>query len=232
MTLAFMVQFFYPQTMKFLLPVLIAVSLLFACAPAPETPGNIPIPTLLPSETPLPTPIAGVLPDQCNLPPVVVPTLPAVIPAYAELDESAGLHVTGVMQEIDPQAYRLKINGKVDFPLSLTLDDLRCMPKVTETRTIVCPGVFEDVATFSGVPLMYVLGTAGIQESASKVVLVSADGYEVAITLADSPLDLSFLAYELDGKPLPPLHGFPLRMVAPTMPGANWVKWLVEINVE
>jgi sulfite oxidase len=42
----------------------------------------------------------------------------------------------------------------------------------------------------------------------------------------------NFLAYELEGKPLPVLHGFPLRAIFPTKDGNSWVKWLVEINVQ
>jgi DMSO/TMAO reductase YedYZ molybdopterin-dependent catalytic subunit len=42
----------------------------------------------------------------------------------------------------------------------------------------------------------------------------------------------NFLAYELEGKPLPVLHGFPLRAVFPGLEGNKWAKWVVGIEVE
>jgi DMSO/TMAO reductase YedYZ molybdopterin-dependent catalytic subunit len=49
--------------------------------------------------------------------------------------------------------------------------------------------------------------------------------------LGDASNEENFLAYELSGKPLPILHGFPLRAVFPSMLGSHWVKWLVEIQI-
>jgi DMSO/TMAO reductase YedYZ molybdopterin-dependent catalytic subunit len=87
------------------------------------------------------------------------------------------------------------------------------------------------VATWSGVPIRYILGLASVQNGAQEIKLISADGYEVKIPLGDASNEENFLAYELSGKPLPILHGFPLRAVFPSMQGNNWVKWLVEIQI-
>ena len=91
------------------------------------------------------------------LTPIVVPTPPAEVPGYAQLDESSGLHVTGKVQVVDLPSYRLKVTGKVDRPLELTYDDLRCMPKKLVPCTLVCPGFFEDTGTWSGASLKQVL---------------------------------------------------------------------------
>lgn len=223
--------------MKCLFALFLLLLTLSACSPPidPETtilPTGVPTATAMPSSTLLPTAAAGATPQDCGLLPVNVPTLPAVIPPANELDETTGLHVTGKAQEIDVQSYRLVISGKVKFPLKLTYDTLRCMPKVTVTPTLICVGVFEDVATWSGVPLKYVLELAGIQEDATRINLVSADGYKVGLLVEEVLNKPVFLAYEWEGQPLPILHGFPVRLVAPGMYGSNWVKWLVEIIVE
>ncbi len=168
----------------------------------------------------------------CALEPVIAPTLPAKIPHSNELDETTGLHMTGQVQVIDLAGYRLKVGGKVDRPLSLTYDELRCMPKVTARPLLVCPGVFDDSATWSGVPIKNVLERAGVQAGASKVTLKSADGFEVSISMADALDPDNYLAYEWEGQPLPILHGFPLRAVFPGIAGGRWIKWLVEISVE
>jgi DMSO/TMAO reductase YedYZ molybdopterin-dependent catalytic subunit len=163
--------------------------------------------------------------------PITVPTLPAVIPGYTEVDPSTGLHVTGTPVEVDPATWRLAVTGLVDHPLSLTYDELRCLPKVRATPVLDCPGYFQDVATWAGVPLQEILEEAGALEGATGVRLVAADGYTFDVELTPETLQTAFLAYELNGETLPVLHGFPVRFVWPGHEGWNWVKWLVGIEV-
>jgi DMSO/TMAO reductase YedYZ molybdopterin-dependent catalytic subunit len=139
--------------------------------------------------------------------------------------------MTGRVQEIDLQRYRLEVTGKVDHPLSLTYDDLRCMPRIETRSTLVCPGFFEDVATWSGASLEYVLELAGVQAGATGIQLTSADGYSTSLPVETAHSGDSFLAYEWEGQPLPILHGFPVRAVFPNLDGNKWVKWLVKIEV-
>jgi DMSO/TMAO reductase YedYZ molybdopterin-dependent catalytic subunit len=61
--------------------------------------------------------------------------------------------------------------------------------------------------------------------------LISADEYEMSISLKEAYSGSGFLAYEWEGKPLPLLHGFPLRAVFPGLGGSYWVKWLIKIEV-
>jgi len=164
--------------------------------------------------------------------PLVVPTLPAEIPAYGSVDPATGLHMTGTPVVIDVKTYRLKIDGKVDHPLELTYDDLRLMPRVTASPTLVCPGVFEDHAAWSGVPLKTLLEKAGVQPGATKIQMKAADGHYGYLRLDQALKSENFLAYELGGQPLPVLHGFPLRAVLPGQTGTLWVKWLLEIVVQ
>ena len=168
----------------------------------------------------------------CALTPVIPPTPPAEVPGYTQLDESTGLHVTGTMQVIDVQAYRLGVTGKVDRPLSLTYDDLRCMPKLAEQATLVCPGFFQDEGTWAGVSLKTVLDLAGMQPGATELKLVSADGYATTVAVKNVLAEDNLIAYEWEGNPLPVLHGFPARAVFPALDGNAWVKWLVEIEVK
>ena len=168
----------------------------------------------------------------CNLDPVVVPTMPSVIPPEFELDKSTNLHLTGDPQVIDVEQYRLAITGKVDEPLLLTYDDLRCMPKISTLATLNCPYTFIDTAEWSGVRLADLLKRAGLQDGAANIVLISADGWEAKIDVKDALLPENFLAYEWKGEPLPIMHGFPLRAVFPEMDGSRWVKWLVGVRVE
>ena len=212
--------------MKKIIIGLFILIVLAACSSSPaQIAQAIPTPTQSPSFS------SSVL-ATCQPEPYTVPTLPAKIPGYNELDESIGLHVTGAYQVIDPVAYRLKVSGNVNNPLDLTYDQIRCLPKVTNKLTLICPGVFEDVATWTGVTLKTILDLAGVQAGANDLVLVSADGYQVEVTLLEALQQESLLAYGVNGQILPILHGFPVRAVFPDMPGAKWIKWLVEIQVK
>jgi DMSO/TMAO reductase YedYZ molybdopterin-dependent catalytic subunit len=169
--------------------------------------------------------------SSCHPTPIVAPTLPAVIPQYLELDPATGLHITGEYRVIDPSSWRLKVSGKVDHPLSLAYDDLRCLPKKTASMTIVCRGFFEDTANFSGVLLADILDLAGVQADADTLVLKGADDYSSEVPLESARSQDNLIAYEWEGQPLPILHGFPARALFPHMPGSASVKWLLEIEV-
>ena len=190
-------------------------------------------PTPAPQTAASQTAIPEALPPLCDLPALVVPTLPAVIPGYTQLDESIGLHVTGHYQVVDVQSYRLKISGLVATPLELSYDELRCMPRTTVNALLICYGVFEDEADWTGVSLRHVLDQAGgMLPGAEKIVLISADGYRTSVGWKEGLINRNLLAYEVNDEVLPILHGFPLRAVILSEFGEKWVKWLVEIRVE
>jgi sulfite dehydrogenase len=97
---------------------------------------------------------------------------------------------------------------------------------------LICPGVFVDNASWTGVPLKAILDIAGVQAGAEELVLVSEDGFRTTLPLKDALERDSLLAYEVNGQVLPILHGFPIRAVFPDMEGNKWIKWLVEIQVK
>jgi DMSO/TMAO reductase YedYZ molybdopterin-dependent catalytic subunit len=194
---------------------------LAACAAAP-TPVPLP-PTAIPVAAPKPT--------LCALPVVIAPT-PSVNPGYTNLDADTGLHVTGQAQTIDLATYRLKVSGRVNNPLELTYDELRCLPKLNCRCTITCPGFFVDTTDWVGASLAGVLKLADVQRDAQTIEIIGADGYSTSITLDEALADDNFLAYEWAGKPVPVLHGFPIRAVFPRLTGGNWVKWVIEIRVK
>ncbi len=168
----------------------------------------------------------------CPLSPIVVPTLPDKIPGYTELDPETQLHVTGTPQVVALESYTLEITGKVSHSLKLKYDDLRCMPKIESRPTLICPGFFRDTATWGGASLKYVLELAGVQEGATRIRLVSADGYNALVPMEKALSGNNFLAYELENEPIPILHGFPVRAIFTELGGSKWVKWLVGIEVE
>ena len=171
-------------------------------------------------------------PASCVLPPVVVPTPLLRAPEYLELDTTTNLHMTGIMQKIDVGSYRLEVRGMVDNPL-IGYDDLRCLPKKPVTSRLICPGFFEDTATWAGAPLDLVLEMAKVQPGATEIRLFSADKYAATLPLKDIQVGNEYiLAYEWEGQPLPIAHGFPVRAVLPGQVGGRWLKWLVALEVQ
>jgi DMSO/TMAO reductase YedYZ molybdopterin-dependent catalytic subunit len=153
-------------------------------------------------------------------------------PASLYLQLVDGLHVTGTPVEVDAESFRLRIEGAVERPLALSLEQIRALPAVREEITLVCPGFFTDRGVWTGVPVRDLLAMAGVRPGAAKVVFTSlSQGYTSRLSLEDLERDGVLVAYEFEGKPFPVVHGFPLRLTAKDHQGNVWVKWLGEIRV-
>lgn len=94
-------------------------------------------------------------------------------------------------------------------------------------------------ARWTGTPLAPPLREAGLPASAVDVVFTGADhgiergveqDYQCSLSVADALSDDVLLAYEMNDAPLPPQHGYPLRLVVPGWYGMAHVKWLVGIT--
>ena len=159
--------------------------------------------------------------------------------------------------DVDPQSWRLRIGGRVREPLELSLEELGEMRTTTLTATMECAGnaraqlvprpisqpwLGEAVgtATWSGVPVRDLLGAAGIGADAVEVVFTGLDrglesgvaqAYARSLTVEDAFADGVLLATGMNGVPLLPQHGFPLRLVVPGWYGMTNVKWLSHIEV-
>jgi sulfane dehydrogenase subunit SoxC len=171
-----------------------------------------------------------------------------------------GLHYLLVHYDIpgvDPATWRLVVEGHVDRPLSLSLEDLKALPPATRVATMECAGngraalsprpvsqpwLLEAVGTgeWRGVSLRQVLDNAGLRAGAVDVVFTGIDrgveggveqSYARSLPVAEVLRDEPILAYELNGAALPPQHGYPLRLVVPGWYGMTNVKWLERISV-
>lgn len=168
----------------------------------------------------------------------------------------------GDVPSVDPASYRLAVDGLVDSPLNLTLDELReRFARVEVTATLQCAGnrrleliALEPVpgelpwgeeaistAVWSGVRLRDLLAAAGVSDGAAHVAFQGLDPVERqgrifdfggSIPLGKALSPEVLLADSLNGAPLPSTHGFPLRVVAPGYIGARSVKWLQRISVQ
>jgi len=154
--------------------------------------------------------------------------------------------------EIDAAAWQLEVGGLVNEPMTLTLDDIKALPRQEVTFTLECSGnsglPFFDAgignAVWAGTPLAALLDSAGIAEGGREVVFFGADTGEETIreqavtqnfarsmSLADAMNPENLLVYEMNGEALPAANGFPLRLIAPGWFGIANVKWLTRIEV-
>jgi DMSO/TMAO reductase YedYZ molybdopterin-dependent catalytic subunit len=157
---------------------------------------------------------------------------------------------------VDAAEYTLTVGGHVRKPLRLTLDDLTSRPSTTLAVTLECAGngrarlsprpmsqpwLAEAVgnAEWTGTPLAPILEEAGVRPGAVDVVFTGLDRgvqggveqwYERSLSVADASRPEVLLAYAVNGRPLPPQHGFPLRLLVPGWYGMTHVKWLRSIT--
>ena len=143
----------------------------------------------------------------------------------------------GADPAIDAQGWNLGVGGMVDRPLKLTLSDLRGLPSTTQYVTMECisnsvGGELMSTGSFTGVSLSNLLAMASPQTAGTWAAFKARDGYTESLPLAlinGAPEIL--VAYQLDGGPLPMLHGFPARMLIPGHYGMKGPKWLDSITV-
>jgi len=138
--------------------------------------------------------------------------------------------------DVDARRWRLEVSGLVERPLRLSLDELRALPSYSRPHTFECisnpvGGDLIGNAVWKGVRFRDLLERARPRPQARKVVFRCADGYHTAVPLEDLMDPESFLAYEMNGEPLPKAHGFPARAVIPGLFGMKNPKWVTRIEL-
>jgi sulfite oxidase len=168
----------------------------------------------------------------------------------------------GDVPRLVEREHRLRVGGRVAAPLDLAMAELReRFPRRTVTAVMQCagnrrgdmrqvrpvsgdpwaPGAIGN-AEWTGAPLADVLRAAGAATDAGlHVALAACDDceaegerfrYAVSIPMPKAVSPEVLLAYEMNGEPLAPEHGFPLRAVVPGFAGVRSAKWLAGITVQ
>jgi sulfite oxidase len=168
----------------------------------------------------------------------------------------------GAVPDVDPARYRLKVTGMVAQSLSLSLGEIRsAFPKASVTAVLQCAGnrradllgiapIPGEVpwgagaignARWAGVALRELLLAARPDPDAAHVAFTGFDeverlgrrfGFGGSVPIEKATSGEVLLAYEMNGEPLAPVHGYPLRVIVPGFIGARSVKWLSEITVQ
>ena len=165
-------------------------------------------------------------------------------------------HLAGLPLDIDPDKFAVEIKGKVDKPAKLSLAEIRKMPAVEIVAVNQCSGNSRGFfiprvaggqsgngamgnARWKGVSLKAVLDRAGVQAGAKQAVFGGMDGpvsdrtpdFAKALDIDHARDGEVMLAYSMNGRDLPFLNGFPLRLVVPGYYGTYWVKHINEITI-
>lgn len=160
-------------------------------------------------------------------------------------------------EQLSDENWQLRVTGLVDRPLTFTLQELKQFETITITAVVQCsgngrasyrpkvPGVQWERgavgnARWTGVRLRDVLAKAGLQTNGCHVQFQGADrpvAATVPLFVRSIPLEKALhpdtiLAYEMNGRPLPLLHGAPLRVVTPGWMADSCIKWLTDITVQ
>jgi sulfane dehydrogenase subunit SoxC len=151
-----------------------------------------------------------------------------------------------IVPEIDPKEHRLMIHGMVDRPLIFTMDELKRLPYVSRFHFIECAGNrakashktvqethgMTSCAEWTGVLLSVLLKEAGVQSGAKFIVAEGAEEIKGASTIPlGKAMDDCLVAYGMNGEPIRPQQGFPLRLMVPGFEGIYHTKYLRRIKV-
>jgi DMSO/TMAO reductase YedYZ molybdopterin-dependent catalytic subunit len=156
---------------------------------------------------------------------------------------------------LDGSTWTLSIDGEVTTAITLSLDEIRKLPPLTLTNTLECAGngrAFFDppvagiqwtkgavgTARWTGVRMADILKRAGLKGTGRFVLMNGGDrplgtmpDYVRQLPMEKALHPDTIVAYDMNGQPLLPLHGFPLRVIVPGWEGAYSVKWLANLRV-
>ena len=149
---------------------------------------------------------------------------------YARVKEFLIRSIEGT-KNVDLKTWRLKIEGLVDKPISLSFDEIKVLPQKIETKNFICvEGWGLDNQKWEGVHLKEIFSKVKISPKAKFITFHAVGGqYKDSLSIEEALEPDTMLAYKLNGKNLSPDHGFPLRLIIPRMYAYKGVKWVERI---
>lgn len=152
-------------------------------------------------------------------------------PASAIEPNALIVNTFGITPEIDPEAFRLTIDGEVNNPLSLSLKDIRQMPLTSMTIRHVCVEGWAVIVQWGGVRLRDLVSLAQPKANVGYVYFKSADGYYESWDIASALHPQTLMAYQKNSQPLTIDNGAPLRLASPIKLGYKQSKWVTRITL-
>jgi DMSO/TMAO reductase YedYZ molybdopterin-dependent catalytic subunit len=165
-------------------------------------------------------------------------TAPKPIPASVPVTDISKLYEKSF--RLVPKAdqlsdFTLTIDGLVESPLTLTIQDLRALPSIESMRVLQCignpvGGSLVGNLNWQGTLLAPLLARAKIKPTATHALFKAADGYTTSVELKWITQEDSLLVYGANGADLPIEHGHPLRLLMRGLYGQKMPKWITNIT--
>lgn len=133
--------------------------------------------------------------------------------------------------EIDPVKFRLKIDGEVDQPKQLSINDIEQFPLNSMVIRHVCVEGWAAIVQWGGVRLRDLIALAQPRSNARYVYFKSADGYYESWDIASALHPQTLMVYQKNGQPLSVGNGAPLRLASPIKLGYKLSKWVTQITL-
>ena len=133
--------------------------------------------------------------------------------------------------QINPATFRLKINGEVNNPISLSMAEIQQMPLTSMIIRHVCVEGWAAIVQWGGVRLRELLQLAQPKDTVRYAYFQSADGYYDSWDLASAAHPQTLMAYQKNGQPLSVDNGAPIRLASPIKLGYKQSKWVTEITL-
>ena len=128
--------------------------------------------------------------------------------------------------------WRLPVRGLVNNPISISLLDLKKMPRRTQTTMHICEQGWSAIAEWTGAPLLSVIQAAGGIKPEAKYIMISAyGGWYEGYDMFDVTHPQTILAYGMNGKDLPLGNGAPVRLRVERHCGYKQLKFIKSIDV-
>jgi DMSO/TMAO reductase YedYZ molybdopterin-dependent catalytic subunit len=136
---------------------------------------------------------------------------------------------------IDAASWKLEIKGLVENPVELSYEDIKRLPRINEWLTLECisnppDGTAISNAEWVGTKLKPILDRASVSSRAVWCEMRAADGYHTGLPVEELLREENFLPYLMNGVPLPPAHGYPVRIFIPGKYGMKQPKWITQIE--
>jgi DMSO/TMAO reductase YedYZ molybdopterin-dependent catalytic subunit len=132
--------------------------------------------------------------------------------------------------EINPDEYRLTVDGEVKFPMELKLAALKQIPLTSIIMQHVCVEGWAAIVQWGGLRLRDLAKMVQPKDNVRYVLFQSADKYTESWDLASSLHPQTLLAYQMNGESLPAENGAPLRLAAPIKLGYKQSKWVTKVS--
>jgi DMSO/TMAO reductase YedYZ molybdopterin-dependent catalytic subunit len=152
-------------------------------------------------------------------------------PASAIEPEALLINTFGSTPQIDPEKFRLTVDGEVNNPLQLSMADIKKMPLTSMIIRHVCVEGWAAIVQWNGVQLRDLVALVQPKANVRYVYFKSADGYSESWDLASALHPQTLMAYQKNSQPLSVDNGAPIRLASPIKLGYKQSKWVTRITL-